>query len=257
MDPVLVNHLGAVLHLRLNRPAVRNAINREMAEGAGRAIRTLEEDDDLRVAVIDGAEGTFSSGMDFGAFLAGERPVTDERGLLGFGRIAAAKPVIAAVERAAVGAGFEAVLACDLVVAGASAFFALPEAPRGMMAGGGGVIRLAQRLPAAIAAELTLTGRRLTADEAARWGLVNQVVPDGEALDAALALAASVAAIPPAAAAATRAVLMASRPLDLATAYAQQLPHLERVLASGEAQRGAQAFLDRRTPPSTTPRSNS
>lgn len=255
MNPVLVNLLGPVLHLRLNRPAVRNAINREMAEGAARAIRRLERDDDLRLAVIDGADGAFSSGMDFSAFLAGERPVSDERGVLGFGRIAASKPIIAAVEGAAMGAGFEAVLACDMVVAGRSAIFALPEAPRGMMAGGGGVIRLAQRLPAAIAAELTLTGRPLTADEAARWGLVNHVVPDGEALDAALTLATTIAATPPTASASTRAVLVESRAVDLATAYAQQLPHLERVLASGEAQRGARAFLERRASTPTQPRS--
>lgn len=251
MPVVLTTRHDTVLHIRLNRPAVRNAINREMAEEVGRAIGELEQDDSLRVAVIDGAEGAFSAGMDFTAFLAGERPNTGERGLLGFGRVAPAKPIIAAVEGFAVGAGFEAVLACDLVVAAESAFVALPETPRGMIAGGGGLIRLAQRLPATIATELVLTGRRLSAQEAARWGLVNQVTDDGGALDAAFELAATIAAAPPVACSAAREVIAASRDVDVATAFQRQLPVLERVLASGEAQRGAQAFLDRRHTPSS------
>ncbi len=252
MPVVLIDRLDAVLHIRLNRPSVRNAINREMAEEVGRTIEILEQDDTLRVAVMDGADGAFSSGMDFAAFLAGERPNTSERGLLGFGRVAPSKPVIAAVEGYAVGAGFEAVLACDLVVAGDSAFLALTETPRGMLAGGGGLIRLAQRLPAAVATELALTGRRLSAREGARWGLVNQVTADGGAFEAALQLAESVAAVPPIACAAAREVIAASRDVDVATAFTRQLPVLERVLASGEAQRGARAFLDRHRPSDRT-----
>lgn len=250
MPAVLVTRLDAVLHIRMNRPAVRNAIDRETAHAVGRAIETLEHEDALRVAVIDGADGAFSSGMDLAAFLAGERPTT-ERGLLGFGRVAAAKPLIAAVEGYAVGAGFEAVLACDLVVAGESAYFALPETPRGMIAGGGGLIRLAQRLPAAIATELALTGRRLPAPEAAGWGLVNHVSPDGGALTAALLMAEQVAQAPPVACRAAREVLAASYGVDIDTAFARQAPALERVLASGEAQRGARAFLDRHHDPSS------
>lgn len=250
MPVVVTTRHDAVLHIRLNRPAVRNAINLQMAEEVGRAIDQLEQDESLHAAVIDGAEGCFSAGMDFAAFLAGERPNAGERGLLGFGRVAPTKPLIAAVEGFAVGAGFEAVLACDLVVVAESAFVALPETPRGMIAGGGGLIRLAQRLPTAIATELVLTGRRLSAEEAARWGLVNQVTADGGALDAAFELAAAVAAAPPVACSAAREVIAASRDVDITTAFARQLPVLERVLASGEAQRGARAFLDRRHTPS-------
>ncbi|NYD57174.1 enoyl-CoA hydratase [Nocardioides marinisabuli] len=251
MPVVLTERHDSVLHIRLNRPEVRNAINRAMADEVARAIVGLEHDDRLRAAVIDGAEGAFSSGMDFAAFLAGERPNSNERGLLGFGRVTPAKPLIAAVEGFAVGAGFEAVLACDLVVAAESTFVALPETPRGMIAGGGGLIRLSHRLPAAIAAELVLTGRRMTAHEAATWGLVNHVTPDGAALGTALQLAATVASAPPVACSAAREVLRNSRHLDTTTAYQRQLPLLERVLASGEAHRGARAFLDRDSPTPT------
>lgn len=241
--PVQTVVLGHTLHIRLNRPAVRNAINQEMATGVAAAIDHLESVPSLRVAVIDGADNTFCSGMDLRAYLNGERPVAGDRGLLGFAKRRPSKPLIAAVEGYAIGAGFEATLSCDLVVAAETATFALPEVQRGLLAGGGGTIHLGQRLPRALASDIVLTGRRITAAEAATWGLISRVTAHGEALKVALEIAESLAGASATAVSAARDVLAASRTWSLDEAYDRQEPFLQEIIASPEAREGASKFV--------------
>jgi len=123
--------------ITINRPEVRNAIDEQTAQGLAAALEELDPDPALVAAVLTGAGGTFCSGMDLRAFLAGERPSTEGRGFAGIVEQPPAKPIIAAVEGAAVAGGFEVALACDLVVAAENARFGLPEVKRGLVAAGG------------------------------------------------------------------------------------------------------------------------
>jgi len=243
MGPIEVTTDGAVLHIRLSRPQVRNAINQAMADAVSDAVDQLEADPALRVAVIDGADGTFCSGMDLKAYLAGERPVAGDRGLLGIANRMPRKPLIAAVEGYALGAGFEVILSCDLAVAAESAVFALPEVQRGLLAGGGGTIHLAQRLPRALASDLILTGRRLSAAEAVAMGLASRIAPDGAALDAAMELARAMAQAPAVTVATARELMAEARWWQPHEAFDLQAPYLQRIIESPEARQGAQAFV--------------
>ena len=151
-----------------------------------------------------GPGGTFSSGMDLKAFLKGESPSFPGRGLCGITQTPPRKPLIGAAEGWALAGGFELLLACDLVVAGASARFGVPEVKRSLVAGAGGALLLAQRVPRALALELLLTGDPIDARRAAEIGLVNRVVEEGQALAAALELAEKIAANGPLALMATK-----------------------------------------------------
>src|SRR6266536_3364024 len=148
----------------------------------------------VQVGVLTGAGGTFSSGMDLKAFLKGETPSFPGRGLCGITQTPPRKPLIGAAEGWALAGGFELLLACDLVVAGASARFGVPDVKRGLVAGAGGALLLARRIPRALALEMILTGDPFDARRAAEIGLVNRVVDEGQALEAAMGLAEKIAA---------------------------------------------------------------
>jgi enoyl-CoA hydratase/carnithine racemase len=204
---VLVERRGATLVLTLNRPQRRNAIDMSMAEGIAAALDELDNDDALSVGVIVGAGGVFCSGMDLGEFAAGRIPSAGGRGLAGIVERPPEKPLIAAVEGNAVAGGFEIALACDLIVAAEGAKLGIPEARRGLVAAGGGLLRLPRRVPEPIAMELALTGAPIEAERAYALGLVNRLSAPGAALDDALALAARIVANDPQAVGATKRVL--------------------------------------------------
>src|SRR3546814_8485915 len=146
--PVLVERRSEVLVVTINRPEARNAVNPAVAAGIGRAMDLLDDDDELRVGVITGAQGAFCAGMDLRyAAETGERPNIKGRGFAGIVERPSRKPLIAAVEGAAVGGGCEIALACDLIVAAESARFALPEVRVGLVPGGGGLFKLPGRIP--------------------------------------------------------------------------------------------------------------
>ena len=193
--------------ITINRPQARNAINHAVSAAVAQALDDLDERDDLTVGIITGAGGTFSSGMDLKAFLAGENVAIPGRGLAGLTQRPPAKPLIAAVEGWALAGGCEIALACDLIVAADDAKFGIPEVKRGLVAGAGGLVRLPRRIPAGIAMELALTGDPLPAADAYRLGLVNKLTPSGEALAGALALAERIAANGPLAVAATKQIV--------------------------------------------------
>ena len=193
-DEVLVERRGAVQVITINRPEARNALNGAVAAGIRDAADELDADGALRVGVLTGAGGTFSSGMDLKAFLRGETPSFPGRGLCGITQTPPRKPLIGAAEGWALAGGFELLLACDLVVAGASARFGVPEVKRGLVAGAGGALLLARRIPRALALEMILTGDPFDARRAAEIGLVNRLTTEGAALAGALELAATIGA---------------------------------------------------------------
>jgi len=198
--------------------------------------------------VLTGAGGNFSAGMDLKGFLAGDAPVAGDRGFGGITERPPAKPVIAAVEGYALAGGFELVLACDLIVASEAARFGLPEVRRGLVAGAGGLLRLPRRIPYHLAMEIALTGEHFPAQRLQATGLVNQVVPAGEALAGAMALAQRVVPGAPLALAATKAVITRAADWDSGEAFARQAEIINPVFTSADAREGAAAFAQKRPP---------
>jgi enoyl-CoA hydratase len=247
-DVVLVEARDRVQIITLNRPEARNAVNRVLSEAVSAAVDELEARDDLSVGVVTGTGGTFCSGMDLKAFVAGEDIAIPGLGLAGLTQRPPGKPLIAAVEGWALGGGFEMVLACDMVVAGSGARFGLPEVTRGLAARGVGAFRLPRRMPYAIAMEVVLTGAPISAARAAEFGLVNRLVDDGEALTAAVELAAAIARNAPLSVRASKRVVAESVDWDLGEGFTRQDEYFGRVFASADAAEGARAFSEKREP---------
>jgi enoyl-CoA hydratase len=220
-----------------------------MSEGVAAALEELDKRDDLVVGVLTGAEGTFCSGMDLKAFLAGERPVVPGRGFLGLTQSPPKKPLIAAVEGYALAGGCEAVLACDLVVAAENAKFGIPEVKRGLLAAGGGLLRLHRRLPYQVALELALTGGFLEAPRAHHFGLVNRLTEPGGALAEAKRLAAEIAANGPLSVRASKELMHDSQFWTEEEAWEKQQPLSVAINQESEdAKEGARAFAEKRAP---------
>lgn len=248
MNVVETEVVDATLVIAINRPAQRNAVNREVSLAIAEALDRLDADPSLRVAILTGRGGSFCAGMDLKAFIAGERPELEGRGFGGLTEAPPKKPLIAAVEGYALAGGCELALACDLIVAAEDAWFGLPEVTRGLVAGSGGLVRLPQRIPPAIALEYALTGARMDAATAHRWGLVNRVTPSGSALNGALELAAQITANAPLSTLMTKRIVQDSARWHEAEIWDQQRPLTESVLASNDAKEGALAFAEKRMP---------
>ncbi|MUL78074.1 crotonase/enoyl-CoA hydratase family protein [Mycobacterium sp. CBMA226] len=184
---------GNVLLITINRPDARNAVNQAVSIGVGDALQAAQDDPEIRAVVITGSgDKSFCAGADLKALSRGENlfhPDHTEWGFAGYVSHFIDKPTIAAVNGTALGGGTELALASDLVVAEEGAKFGLPEVKRGLIAGAGGVFRIVDQLPRKVALEMLFTGEPMTSADALRWGLINQVVPDGTVVDAALALA--------------------------------------------------------------------
>ena len=187
-DAVLCQVDGPVAVVTINRPAARNAVNGAVAAGMAAVLDDLDARPDVRVIVLTGAGGTFCAGMDLKGFLAGENPTAGGRGFAGIVERPPAKPVIAAVEGYALAGGFEVALSCDLIVASEAASFGLPEVTRGLVAAAGGLLRLPRRIPYHLAMEVALTGDLIPAPQLHRAGLINRLVPPGQALAVATEL---------------------------------------------------------------------
>ncbi|MEU7811781.1 crotonase/enoyl-CoA hydratase family protein [Pseudonocardia sp. NPDC049154] len=247
--PLLVERVDGVAVFTLHRPERRNAIDLETACLLSAALDELDESNDLRAAVLTGSPTLFSAGMDLKAYAAtGQRPVDEHRGGFGIVGRPPRKPIVAAVEGPALGGGFEIALACDLIVAGEGATFGLPEVKRGLVASGGGMLRLPRRIPRNLATEAVLTGRPLTATRCAELGLVNRVVPDGGARAAAQALAAEIALNAPLAVQASKVVMAESALWPEDEQFARQELLIEPVRSSQDAREGARAFAEKRPP---------
>ena len=247
-ETVQLDDADGVLVITINRPQARNALNAEVAHGVAAALDALDARDDLTVGVLTGAGGTFSAGMDLKAFLKGETPSFPGRGLCGITQTPPRKPLVGAAEGWALAGGFELLLACDLVVAGASARFGVPEVTRSLVAGAGGALLLAQRVPRALALELLLTGDPISAARAAEIGLVNRVVDDGKALEEALALAMRIAANAPLAVMATKQIAHHGGDWPAAERWDEAARLMRPVFTSADAREGASAFAEKRAP---------
>ena len=245
---VRVERDGPVLVVNIDRPHVRNAIDRATSQAIADALDGLDADTSLRVGILTGAGGHFCAGMDLKAFLRGERVELEGRGLAGLTEWSPKKPLIAAVEGYALAGGCEIALACDLIVAAENAQFGIPEVRRGLIAGSGGLVRLPLRIPRQIAMEHALTGRPMSAADAWRWGLVNRLTAPGGALDGARALAAEIGANAPLAVQMTKRIVAESPGWPVAELWPRQREILEQVIASGDAREGALAFNEKRAP---------
>lgn len=248
LTSVDIEQHGAVLIIAINRPQQRNAVNRAVSLAIVDALDRLDADPALRVGIITGRGGCFCAGMDLKAFIDGERPEIEGRGFAGITEAPQKKPIIAAVEGFALAGGCELALACDLIVAADTAQFGLPEVARGLVAGSGGLVRLPRRIPESIALEYALTGARMDAATAHRWGLVNRLTPEGGALDGALTLAAAITANAPLSVAMSKRIIREARSWPEAEIWELQRKLVEPVLASEDAKEGALAFAEKRQP---------
>jgi enoyl-CoA hydratase len=248
MPAVLTDVSDGVAVISINRPEARNAVNGEVARGIAEAVDAADANRDVQVLILTGAGGTFSAGMDLKGFLSGDSPAFGDRGFGGIVQRPPVKPVIAAVEGYALAGGFELVLACDLVVASEDARFGLPEVRRSLVAGAGGLLRLPNRIPYHVAMEIALTGEHFPAARLQQVGLVNELVPAGQALDAAKKLAARVALGGPLALAATKRVIIESADWPAAEAFQRQGEIITPVFMSADAREGAMAFAEKRAP---------
>jgi crotonobetainyl-CoA hydratase len=261
---VETERIGHVLRITLNRPKV-NAISRALSRALHAAAVELHEDPALRVGIITAkGDRVFCAGWDFNEATQEpddpgvENGEISSHGAGGFGGITQywdlKKPLIAAVNGAAIGGGFEITLAADVILMAEQAYFELPEMQRGFLPDAGGVQRLPRRIPYNVAMEMILTGRRMTAEEALRWGLAHKVVPAAQLQDEALALANEIAKGAPLALQALKEVMQAIDGTSLPEAMAitrfgaTKLPILDRMWKSADATEGPRAFLEKRAP---------
>jgi enoyl-CoA hydratase len=247
-DEVLRERRGHIELLTINRPEARNAINRATALALSDALDACETDDDVWVVVLTAAgDKAFSAGMDLKAFAKGEIPIT-ENGFGGITKRDFSKPLIAAANGSALAGGFEIMISCDMVVAADHAKFGIPEASRGLVAGGGGLIRLPKRVPITIALEMALTADPIDAARAYELGLVNRVVPGDQVLDVAIALAERIARNAPLAVRTSKSVMKQACELNEDQSWSVNDEAFGMIGQSADALEGSIAFAEKREP---------
>jgi crotonobetainyl-CoA hydratase len=253
-SPVTTTRNGAVLEVVLG-VGKANAISAATSRIMGETFAQFRDDPELRVAIVTGAgERFFSAGWDLKSAAAGEPPDADY-GVGGFAGLQELpglnKPVIAAINGMAVGGGFELALSADLILAADHARFALPEIRAGTLADAA-TLKLPKRIPYHVAMDLLLTGRWMDATEAARWGLVNEIVPADDLLPRARALAKQLADGPPLVFAAIKEVIRESENLSfhaaIARIMARGFPTVATLYGSEDQLEGARAFAEKRDP---------
>jgi enoyl-CoA hydratase/carnithine racemase len=251
-DAVLIEsrtrHIAVVT---LNRPAARNAVSADVTAGLAAAVAATEADPDIWAVVLTGAgDQAFSAGADLKVVAAGDGNSlwTADGGFAGFVYVEREKPWIAAVNGLALAGGFEIALACDMIVATENAAFALPEVKRGLIAAAGGVFRLPRRLPRALALELIATGERLEAPRAYALGLVNRIVPAGQACDAAVTLAEAMCVNAPLAVRESLKLARAAADHSEAQMWTQSDAARNRIQNTEDFQEGPRAFIEKRPP---------
>ena len=248
---------GHVVTVTMNRPEARNAWSLELIARMADAWDEIDGDDDIRVAILTGAGGTFSAGADLKLMHADqsdnpwharfrEDPSLHWKAMLRSYRLK--KPLIAAVEGFALGGGTEILQCTDLRVAGRGAIFGLTEAAMGLFPLGGSTVRLRRQIPHTAAMEMLLTGRRVTAEEALGWGLIGRIVDDGDALSTARELAAMIARNGPIAVQAIKRSILESEFLPEQEALARELEIGQPVFKTEDAREGPRAFAEKRQP---------
>ena len=262
MPALLTEASDHILTVTINRPEKKNAVNAEVLCGLSDAWHRLDEDDDLRVAILTGAGGDFCAGMDLSVIgkLSSGAPPDDEfeerlkadASIIFDGWLKTyrpTKPVIAAVEGFALAGGTEILQGTDIRVAAESAKFGVTEVQRSLFPMAGSTVRLPRQIPFTIAAEMLLTGEPFTAAECKSFGLIGRVVPDGQALAAARTIAERIAANGPLAVKAILASMRSSATLPEKDAFDKvEMPLGLPVFSSEDAKEGPRAFLEKRPP---------
>jgi enoyl-CoA hydratase len=243
---ILVTKHASVWLVTIDRPAVKNAVDRATAQALADAFRAFEADGSARVAVLAGEGGSFCAGADLKAIAqgAGNRTEPDGDGAMGPTRMMLSKPTIAAIDGHAVGGGMELALWCDMRVMEEDAVMGFLNRRWGVPLIDGGSVRLPRLVGLSRALDLILTGREMRAEEAHRIGLVSHVVPHGRARAAALSLAATLAALPQAALRGDRASAYEGLAMSPGDALANEFRHGATALER-ETREGAQRFRDR------------
>ncbi|WP_391487292.1 2,3-dehydroadipyl-CoA hydratase PaaF [Leclercia tamurae] len=250
MSDLIVTRQGRVLHLTLNRPAARNALNNALLSELATTLEAAADDSEISVCVISGNKRFFAAGADLNEMAEKDLAATlnDIRPQL-WGRINAfSKPLIAAVNGYALGAGCELALLCDVVIAGENARFGLPEITLGIMPGAGGTQRLIRSVGKSLASKMVLTGESITARQALAAGLVSDVYPDALTLEYALQQAALMARHSPLALQAAKQALRQSQEVPLQAGLAQERQLFTLLAATEDRREGIDAFLQKRTP---------
>lgn len=245
---------GHIAYITMNRPQVMNALHYAANVELNEIFNDFKQDDEVWVAILTGAgERAFSAGNDLKA--TAEATARGEQSLgtrVPFGGItrdfACYKPIIAAVNGFAMGGGFEIALACDIIIAAEHARFALPEPRVGLIAGAGGVHRLPQQIPLKLAMGMMLTGKQITAQEAYRFGLVNEVVPAAELMATAERWANEILECSPLSVGLTKEAALSGLGLTVDEALLQDQPLLQRLFASEDFVEGPKAFAEKRKP---------
>lgn len=241
---------GHTAVITIDRPEAKNAVNAEVAQGLEAALDRLEQDDELWVAIIAGKGNVFSAGADLKVVSRGEgfSLATDRGGFAGMVKRELDKPLIAAVDGPALAGGCEIALACDLIVASKAARFGLPEVKRSLLAAAGGLFRLPRQLPARIAMELAIVGDALDAERAYHFGLVNQLVEPGEALNAALALADRINQNAPLAVREAKRLVRRAVSEDDEPLWNETYAAFGRLVQTEDFREGPRAFIEKRAP---------
>jgi enoyl-CoA hydratase/carnithine racemase len=235
---------------RLNRPEARNALSPELMEELATAVEAFDADPEIRCIVIAGSDQAFASGADIAALRDRSFEESLRHPAAAFWRrLAACKtPLVAAVSGFALGGGCELALLCDLIVASETAKLGQPEITLGIIPGGGGTQRLARVIGKQRAMELVLTGRRIDAGEAERFGLVNEVAGEREWLQRALELAQRIASRPPIATRLAKQAVLAADEAGLSAGLEHERRLYELAMATEDRIEGMDAFLEKRKP---------
>jgi crotonobetainyl-CoA hydratase len=253
-DPLRIERRGPVLEVTIDRPKA-NAIDAATSRRMGDVFAAFRDDPELRCAILTGAgDKFFCAGWDLKAAAQGEAPDSDY-GVGGFGGLQELphlnKPVIAAVNGLAFGGGFEIMISADIIVAAEHATFALPEINSGTLADAA-TIKLPRRIPYHVAMELLFTGRRIDAEEAHRWGIVNDVVPAPQLMERARERAQLLAEGPPLVYAAIKETVRETMHLPIQQAFdlvtKRKLVTVDRLYSSDDQLEGARAFAEKRRP---------
>jgi len=250
MSELIITRHGRVLQLTLNRPAARNALNNTLLLQLGEALDAAASDRDISACVIYGNKRIFAAGADLNEMAEKDLPATlnDIRPQLWARINAFSKPLIAAVNGFALGAGCELALLCDVVIAGDNARFGLPEITLGIMPGAGGTQRLIRCVGKSLASKMILTGESITALQAREAGLVSDVFPAALTLEYALQQAALMARHSPLALQAAKQALRQSQEVPLQAGLAQERQLFTLLCATDDRREGIDAFLQKRTP---------
>ena len=241
-EAVLTERRDKVLLITLNRPEAMNAINGAISTGLVAATKELDEDASLTAGVLTGAGRGFCAGMDLKAFARGE----DIGPMMTFIRQGARKPLIGAIEGFALAGGLELALSCDLLVAAKGVKLGIPEVGVGLIAAGGGLLRLPRRVGFSKAMEMAITADPILAEEAHSAGLVARLAEEGQAVEVAMGLAERIAKNAPLSVQASKTLVKASQGATEEEFWEIQKPLMADVFASEDAKEGPKAFAEKR-----------